>query len=932
MPKPKIPNQRKANLEHKKRIERYAMLIQQVYDNVAKEAARYAVLAGVDPEKPFLFDDYPLTKESVKQLQSQLINEVSGIIMAGTSSEWKESNLVQDLVAKKVLSAYTGTTRKGKEYARYFETNPEVLKAFQERKDRGMNLSTRVWNLSQGYKRELEESITAAIAPGTSAMSLAAQVKQYLKYPDKRFRRIKEKLADGTIKWHLSKNAKAFHPGEGKPGVYRSSARNAQRLARTEINMSYRAAEQLRWKQFDFVVGYEVKTTQNGHHKTDICDELKGKYPKSFKFSGWHPQCLCYCIPILKTEDEFWADGDVRSANEVTDFPQGFKDWIKDNKDRINAAEERGTLPYFISDNRDDVEYILHPELRKKTPKEIAAERHAARTDDDVANICTDWSNRRINMLWDAINDDLLPKECADKITEMKDDIVFGDFDAFNRKYKVLSTSIKRHSARRPEDAQFIQDRWDAKLKRDANTKMVANNVLKVAQSWSEVDYSRLEQLIADNSLTALNEESRKVAQAVKTMRDEEKALSDLIPDVHTWHDQFSIAELKATREAVKKTISKLDNSTLESFKSGLIFEADWVVKNSTYATKYVAESAYKNQIKLVEEQIYWRDNKSKADNLISRLTATHPKIANKWKGEIEWAVNNSNKTYLETCIGKLDKWDKIINLESSLPKDGSVDISKLQKYIKEGKINKAWEEYNKLNTSSTSVDLEEYCKNHYRTNFDIDSQDSYEKRMPKLISDCHDAWVNAPLEERKSIIDYTGSWSEDMIKNRAFGRDNERVKHLDSLLDKITLKEDLVLRSGQDFCVPGFIFGSDFESVLRTENISELNKRFSGIKGVNNGYMSTSYNERGGFGSKDIEFHIFAPKGTNGMVANQISRCAERRGVDWDAISHNAKWEIGESEFLLHGGLIYQFIKAEAGSSMSFTGIRLYVQILGRK
>ena len=359
MPKPNIPNQRKANLQHKKRVEQYAVLIQQIYDRVAKEDARQAVLVGADPEKPFNFADYPLTKVAIKKLQSKLMDEVSGIILRGTSEEWKESNLIQDLVARKVLTAYTGTSKYGDEYSRYFQTNPDALKAFQERKDRGMNLSSSVWKLSEQYKSELEESITAAIAPGTSATSLAAQIKQYLKYPDKRFRRIKEKLADGTIKWHLSNPAKAYHPGSG---VYRSSARNAQRLARTEINMSYRTAEQERWKQFDFVVGYEVKTTQNGHHVEDMCDMLAGKYPKTFKFTGWHPQCMCYCIPILKTEDEFWADDDVKSVNEVTDVPQNFKEWIRDNSDRIEAAEKRGNLPYFIRDNKDDVEGVLHPE------------------------------------------------------------------------------------------------------------------------------------------------------------------------------------------------------------------------------------------------------------------------------------------------------------------------------------------------------------------------------------------------------------------------------------------------------------------------------------------------------------------------------------------------------------------------------------------
>ncbi len=134
------------------------------------------------------------------------------------------------------------------------------------------------------------------------------------------------------------------------------------RLARTEINMAYRTAEQTRWKQFDFVVGYEVKTTQNGHHVEDICDLLAGKYPKDFVFKGWHPQCMCYAIPILKTEEEFWADdseNSTESVNEVTDLPDNFKEWIRDNEERIEKATERGTLPYFIKDNQKQVAEIF---------------------------------------------------------------------------------------------------------------------------------------------------------------------------------------------------------------------------------------------------------------------------------------------------------------------------------------------------------------------------------------------------------------------------------------------------------------------------------------------------------------------------------------------------------------------------------------------
>lgn len=229
-------------------------------------------------------------------------------------------------------------------------------------------------------------ALSAAIEPGTSAMELAAGIKTYLNEPDKMFRRFrykdedgnwqrkwKQKVTDADGKVHfIDADPKAYHPGRG---VYRSSSRNAQRLARTEINMSYRTAEQERWRQFDFVVGYEVKTTQNGRHVEDICDCLAGKYRKDFKFLGWHPACMCYSIPILKTEDEFFDDDeDAKSVNEVEDVPQGFKDWIKDNEERIERAEKRGRMPYFIADNRDTVKRILKGGGGSSKPKEDAKE------------------------------------------------------------------------------------------------------------------------------------------------------------------------------------------------------------------------------------------------------------------------------------------------------------------------------------------------------------------------------------------------------------------------------------------------------------------------------------------------------------------------------------------------------------------------------
>ncbi|MFQ8804124.1 MAG: hypothetical protein ACLR8Y_02075 [Alistipes indistinctus] len=63
---------------------------------------------------------------------------------------------MQDMVANKVLTAYSVTDRKGRQWMKYYQTNSDALKAFQQRKIGGMGLSRKVWNYSQQYKQELE--------------------------------------------------------------------------------------------------------------------------------------------------------------------------------------------------------------------------------------------------------------------------------------------------------------------------------------------------------------------------------------------------------------------------------------------------------------------------------------------------------------------------------------------------------------------------------------------------------------------------------------------------------------------------------------------------------------------------------------------------------------------------------------------------------
>ena len=105
-----------------------------------------------------------------------------------------------------------------------------------------------------------------------------------------------------------------------RQGVYRSSYKNALRLTATENNMAYRTADHERWNDLDFVIGMEIKLSGN-HPIEDICDEMCGVYPKTFKFVGWHPFCRCYAVPKLADEDEFIARQQALIDGE--ELPQG---------------------------------------------------------------------------------------------------------------------------------------------------------------------------------------------------------------------------------------------------------------------------------------------------------------------------------------------------------------------------------------------------------------------------------------------------------------------------------------------------------------------------------------------------------------------------------------------------------------------------------
>lgn len=340
--------------QHAAYIESLTKEIELIYQSIIRQAVKYGLSVNFDPSQGsiFDFDRFPRLKTRVQKLFGDMQSRLLALVQNGITDEWQLSADKNDYLLETILAS-TGLTKD--EISAYKSRNREALATFQQRKVNGLDLSGRVWNLTDQFKTELELALDVGIGEGRSAQQISRDVRGYLNQPDKLFRRVRDK--HGNLK--LSKAAAAYHPGQG---VYRSSYKNALRMSRTEVNMAYHAADYESWIDNPLVIGIEVilsnNHTLNGKPFVDICDALKGKYPKTFKFTGWHPQCRCVAIPVTPSKEEVIeyvkaqaAGKDVshwKFKGEIKEMPKVFTGWMKDNSERLEKMKSK---PYFITDN-----------------------------------------------------------------------------------------------------------------------------------------------------------------------------------------------------------------------------------------------------------------------------------------------------------------------------------------------------------------------------------------------------------------------------------------------------------------------------------------------------------------------------------------------------------------------------------------------------
>lgn len=773
------------------RTEGYADRVRQLYAQAVAELLKLAASQGVDEDEMFEFDKLPKKlKEEANKILRLLYSSVYNEVQHGIRAEWEYANLSNDIIIKRIFGDAV-FKNEGNHFARWFGRNQQAMDAFLKRKSgpQRLGLSERIWNYTGQLRDEMELALSVSMGEGKSAASISREVRQYLQEPDRLFRRVRG--ADGKLRW--SKAAREYlKTHDVGRGQYLSSYKNAMRLTRTETNMAYRASDHERWQQLDFVLGVRIALSNNHTTKGDdgrpeklhdICDELKGDYPKTFKFTGWHPQCRCVATPILATPDEMVAmrkamrEGkDPRSVlaagRYITEPPAAFTQWISDNRERIENAS---SVPYFIRDNFKDGDidkgYAWIKTKKQKTQEEKQA-------------VIEKWNERkRHNTL----------------ITKMGNNVYnvaagYPDVDTADLVAAINSGNI----AKIEEQARAVAKQVAALNKQLKGMTGIIDNPKQWLSQGFKVS------------------ELQKVHDAVES----------------------KMAEWTAKYQGDSYLTS---NYTLEKYLlKKLAYEITDVEDKKKYNTWQVAQQAYAKQQTDVQDKIVWQEIQEEEAVMAASLSKTQ--YAAQF-AKVDQAIKNKDKDAAWIAIAELGDWEEVdkvlkealtfktksqpyLDLIARLQKDiSSSNLSDAQATValmqaKRAELKKKADRRHKGNDTSESIKFGAECFTKARKDkavWHIDADSATDYFFPMAV----EGWNQWTKEEKYALWNYTAGsrymtctlrgfdgWCYEVSARQGINDIKRDIPQATSAISKTRFKEDAWIKRDDTTGLTANIFG----------------------------------------------------------------------------------------------------------------------------
>ena len=884
---------------HIQRVAKYLQMLERFFDDATSEFCKLFGKAKYDDSSQFFFEDYPTLKKKADSVVNSLSSSIYEVILTGTSAEWKKSNEITDQMVRDLFKSrgVDIDAIKNSDVVDLFNNHDKALEAFQKRKIKGLSLSDKVWNMAEYHR--LETQLALSIESGESAAELAKKVKKCLQEPDKLFRRVRDKY--GELK--LSKNAKAYHPGAG---AYRSSVRNAQRLARTEINMAYREAEMQRYQDLDFIVGFEVKRSTHPY-PCDICESHKGKYPKDFKFNGWHPNCYSKDSEVLtaqgwkRFEDVSFSD-EIISLNPYTREIENVcitakqKYWYEGlmyrffnkNLDCLVTPEHRMV---YLNKSDGEIKYCQAQEYRKgKGAFYRSAENSAVDIDSMIVRGCSYDFDAFCEFMGYWLSDGSLEHDSGVSVSQnvgekarecivdcikalgftpkMREDRVMFYSSRFNAYLKQFGYSFTKFIPDEIKNASVRQIKifLDAFIKCDGYERQSKSFVgshgnVFVSENGERLYFTTSPRMAGDLCQCLLkvgHRPSVKVNEPKYSVKKDGSVIASQKPC-------YVISECSSSTATVfdKETIPYNDyvydltlerNHIMYIKRNGKCF---WGSNCRCYVVPILntQEEFDKQSDSILRGKQYARKSVN---------TVTAPP-----EGFNQWIFDNKSRILRAKKIGTLPYYMK----------DNSVYINRAL-YPPKPKVVKSIDERMKETDWRTVQEMNDML-------FPVASK----------------AWLDSDGEMRYaawSYTDYEGKFNRPM---RRGDEDSDDIKLLTQYIAKQEVPADVWVSRGTD--ITRNMTGHDLSSVT-----DEFLDSLVGLEMTDKAFVSTSVVKEGGFvGREDLIFRIFVPKGTKGAYCEPFSQFGRGKKYNWDGVEELTDFG-RESELLLQRDLKYKVTK----------------------
>lgn len=221
---------------------------------------------------------------------------VGSLIVNNTNVLYKSRNYALDLI--KPLNSFSANTSIESNFQKLLSSyyGENLLKRRLPNSD--ITVGKMIKTIEGNALKTTQRIIKVGVDEGKSAKQIASEIKNFIKKDDR-------KKWVSPFEWY--RQANGFKVNRQPILDRRGGSLDYQtmRIARTEINYSWRQSTVLMHKDNPYMQGWEWRLSAS-HKEIDICDDYANASPYTDyrDIPDSHPNCLCSLVPIVKLPDE----------------------------------------------------------------------------------------------------------------------------------------------------------------------------------------------------------------------------------------------------------------------------------------------------------------------------------------------------------------------------------------------------------------------------------------------------------------------------------------------------------------------------------------------------------------------------------------------------------------------------------------------------